>query len=228
VLQTGGPVLTPWREKVAGLVEAWYPGQMGGPAISRVLFGDVDPGGRLPATFPNAERDIPTAGDKRKYPGVADRVDYLEETLVGYRWYDAKKIGPAFPFGFGLSYTSFRYGKLRAKPSKDGKGARITFDVVNTGKRRGIAVPQLYVGIPAPAAGEEQAPRQLKGFARLDLKPGRRKRVVLKLTERDLSSWDTSANGWKVVPGCYPLAIGRSSRSTVAKGKLPVAGGRCT
>ena len=143
------------------------------------------------------------------------------------RWYDAKKKDPAFPFGFGLSYTSFRYGKVRVKPAKGGTGARITFDVVNTGKRRGIAVPQLYVGIPAPAAGEEQAPRQLKGFARIDLKAGRRKRVVMKLTERDLSSWDVKANGWKVVPGCYPLAIGRSSRSTVAKGKLPVAGGRC-
>ena len=227
VLQTGGPVLTPWREKVAGLLEAWYPGQMGGPAVARVLFGDVDPGGRLPATFPNSADDIPTAGDPRKYPGVGDRVDYLEETLVGYRWYDAKRKGPAFPFGFGLSYTSFRYGKLRATPGRGGKGARITFDVVNTGKRRGIAVPQLYIAIPAPSAGEEQAPRQLKGFARLDLKPGRRKRVVLKLTERDLSSWDTGAHGWKVVPGCYAVAIGRSSRSTVAKGRLPVAGGRC-
>jgi beta-glucosidase len=227
VLQTGGPVLTPWREKVAGLLEAWYPGQMGGPALASVLFGDVDPGGRLPATFPRSEADLPTAGDPRKYPGVAERVDYLEGVLVGYRWYDAKKKDPAFPFGFGLSYTSFRYDKLRAKPSKDGKGARITFDVTNTGKRKGIAVPQLYVAIPAPAAGEVQAPRQLKGMARLELKPGKRKRVVLKLTERDLSSWNVKANGWKVVPGCYPIAIGRSSRSTVTKGKLAVAGGRC-
>jgi beta-glucosidase len=224
VLQTGGPVLTPWREKVAGLVEAWYPGQMGGPAIASVLFGDVDPGGRLPATFPKSEADLPTAGDPRKYPGVAERVDYLEGVLVGYRWYDAKKKEPAFPFGFGLSYTSFRYGNLRVKPGKGGKGARITLDVVNTGRRRGIAVPQLYVGIPAPAAGEEQPPRQLKGFTRVDLKAGRRKRVVFKLTERDLSSWK---DGWKVAPGCYPLTIGRSSRSSVAKGRLAVAGGRC-
>jgi beta-glucosidase len=228
VLQTGGPVLTPWREKIAGLVEAWYPGQMGGPALASVLFGDVDPGGRLPATFPRSQGDIPTAGDPRKYPGVAERVDYLEGVLVGYRWYDSKKKDPAFPFGFGLSYTSFRYDKLRATPGKGGKGARVTVEVVNTGKRRGIAVPQLYVGVPAPNAGEVAAPRQLKGFARVDLKPKQRKKIVLKLTERDLSSWDVKTHAWKVVPGCYPLAIGRSSRSNVTKGKtLAVAGAKC-
>ncbi len=110
VLETGGPVLTPWRDKVKGLLEAWYPGEQGGPAIARVLFGDADPGGRLPATFPREEGDIPTAGDPEKYPGVAENVKYKEGVLVGYRWYDANRIAPAFPFGYGLSYTRFRYG----------------------------------------------------------------------------------------------------------------------
>ena len=123
VLETGGPVLTPWRGQVAGLLEAWYPGERGGPAIARVLFGDIDPSGRLPATFPNAEADTPTSGDPEKYPGVNDNVYYKEGLLVGYRWYDAHRLAPAFPFGFGLSYTRFRYSGLRLLRPKRGQRA---------------------------------------------------------------------------------------------------------
>src|SRR3954470_19545483 len=113
VLQTGGPALTPWRDKVAALVEAWYPGQEGGPAIARVLFGDTDPGGRLPATFPQSEDQLPTAGDPEKYPGTGETVFYKEGVLVGYRWYDANKLTPAFPFGFGMSYTTFAFKHMK-------------------------------------------------------------------------------------------------------------------
>jgi beta-glucosidase len=220
VLNTAGPVLMPWAGQVEAILEAWYPGQEDGNAIAPLLFGDVNPSGKLPQTFPNTENELPK-------PSTAPDIPYTEGLLVGYRWYDAKRLKPAYPFGYGLSYTTFRYGNLRIRPSKTGRTARVTFDVLNTGRRTGIAVPQLYLGIPSPGDGATQPPRQLKGISRLTLKPGRRRRVVLKLGERDLASWDVKSAGWKVVPGCYPLRIGRSSRSSVTKGRLPVAGGRC-
>src|SRR4051812_11088407 len=120
VLETGGPVLTPWRDKVKALVEAWYPGQQGGPAIARVLFGDTDPGGRLPATFPQSEDQLPTAGDPQKYPGTGETATYKEGVLVGYRWYDANNLTPAFPFGFGLSYTTFKFAHMKVAPDVGG------------------------------------------------------------------------------------------------------------
>ena len=123
VLETGGPVLTPWRAKVPALLEAWYPGLEGGTAIGRVLFGD-DPGGRLPVTFPRREADLPTAGDLEAYPGVAEMVRYKEGVLVGHRWYDAKGIEPAFAFGHGLSYTSFSYRDLKITPAAGGRPSR--------------------------------------------------------------------------------------------------------
>jgi beta-glucosidase len=224
VLQTGGPVLTPWRSKVAAIVQAWYPGQEGGTAIARVLFGDVDPGGRLPATFPRAEEDTPTAGDPRKYPGVGEQVFYDEDVLVGYRWYDEQGIKPAFPFGFGLSYTKFAFRKLRARGAGD-NGAKVSVTVRNTGRRRGFAVPQLYVQMPEPAPGVVQPPRQLKGMHKLSLRPGQRRRITFTLGARDLSYWDEAAGDWRVAPGCYELQIGRSSRSIARRAVLPVGDG---
>jgi beta-glucosidase len=205
VLETGGPVLTPWRDKVAGLVEAWYPGEQGGTAIAHVLFGDADPGGRLPATFPREEGDIPTAGDPEKYPGVAENVKYKEGVLVGYRWYDANNITPAFPFGYGLSYTSFDYRNLRVTPTS------VSFDVKNTGTRAGSDVPQVYLGLPSQP-GVVEPPKMLKGFQRVTLAPGQTQRVTLPVTTRDLSYWNTSANGWRVAPGCVSVMVGHSSR----------------
>ena len=115
VLETAGPVLTPWRHQVKAIVEAWYPGSGGGAAIARVLFGDVDPGGRLPASFPARARDLPTAGSRRRYPGVADKVHYSEGVLVGYRWFEQRNLRMAFPFGHGLSYGRFSFeGPARA------------------------------------------------------------------------------------------------------------------
>ena len=210
MLETGGPVLTPWRARVRGLLEAWYPGQEGGPAIARVLFGDADPGGRLPATFPASEADEPTAGDPEKYPGVADTVTYKEGVLVGYRWFDALGLRPAYPFGFGRSYTTFAYGDLRIDPTGD--GLAVTAQVTNTGTRSGVAVPQLYVGLPSPGPGIVQPPRQLRGFAKLGLRPGERRRVSFTLDERALSYWDSSSGSWRVAPGCYAIEVGSSSR----------------
>ena len=225
VLETGGPVLTPWRNKVRALLEAWYPGEQGGTAIARVLFGGADPGGRLPATFPRNEGDIPTAGDPAKYPGLGKDVYYKEGVLVGYRWYDAKRIAPAFPFGSGLSYTHFAYRNFRVR--RRGVGARVSFTVVNTGRRRGSDVPQLYLGLPQPGPNVIQPPRQLKGFRRLTLGPHKKKRVTLTIDRRALSYWNTGANGWRVAPGCYRVMLGHSSRNIARQIIMPFAGGSC-
>jgi beta-glucosidase len=229
VLETGGPVLTPWRDKVKGLLEAWYPGESGGTAIARVLFGDVDPGGRLPVTFPQNEADLPTAGDTNKYPGDASGdVHYDEGVLMGYRWFDAKKLAPAYPFGFGLSYTSFRYGPLSVTPAADGStSAKVSFTVTNTGSRAGTEVPQLYLSLPQPSAAVVQPPRQLKGYGKLSLAPGATTRVTLPIDARALSYWDTAAQGWAVAPGCYGIGVGRSSRDIVHSATLGVGTTSC-
>ncbi|MEA2404477.1 MAG: beta-glucosidase, partial [Thermoleophilaceae bacterium] len=228
VLETGGPVLTPWRDKVRALLEAWYPGEEGGSAIARVLFGDVEAAGRLPGTFPRSADDLPTAGDPEKYPGVNNEVFYKEGVLVGYRWYDKQGIAPAFPFGFGLSYTSFAYRGLKVRPAADGSlGASVSFDVGNTGKRAGSDVAQLYVGLPQPRPGVVQPPRQLKAFRKVELGKGKRKRLTLSLDARSLSYWNVGSGGWRVAPGCYPLAVGRSSRDLVLRGELAVGGASC-
>jgi beta-glucosidase len=228
VLETGGPVLTPWRDKVKALLEAWYPGEEGGTAIARVLFGDVDPGGRLPATFPRAAGDIPTAGDPQKYPGVGEDVYYKEGVLVGYRWYDKQGIAPAFPFGFGMSYTSFAYRHLTVAPASDGSvGATVGVDVVNTGARTGSDVPQLYVGLPQPSPGVVQPPQQLKGFRKVTLGPGKSTHVTFAVDTRGLSYWDVGSGGWRVAAGCYPVAVGRSSRDILLRSAMAVNGASC-
>ncbi len=226
VLETSGPVLTPWRKDVAGLVEAWYPGESGGTAIARVLFGDADPGGRLPATFPDSEKQLATTDDPEAYPGVDGVVTYKEGVLVGYRWFDQRKLEPAYPFGAGRSYTRFRFSKLRVRAAAAG-GATVTAVVRNTGKRRGFAVPQLYVGLPAPSADVVQPPRQLKGFEKLDLAPGAARTVSFRLDRRAFSYWDTAAGDWRVARGCYAIAVGRSSRDLPLRSRLPRAGGTC-
>jgi beta-glucosidase len=214
VLETAGPVLTPWRDEVRAIVEAWYPGSAGGAAIARVLFGDVDPGGRLPATFPARERDLPTAGKRSRYPGVNGVVLYSERGLVGYRWYQGRRPAPAFPFGHGLSYTRFAFRGLRVS-----KGIA-SIVVANTGRRAGIAVPQLYVSAPG-------GPRQLKGFESVALRPGHGKRVRFKFDARTFAHWDVRRDRWRIQPGCYRVEIGSSARAIVARRPLAVNGGRC-
>jgi beta-glucosidase len=219
VLETAGPVLTPWRGGVAALVEAWYPGVEGGSAIARVLFGDAEPGGRLPVTFPRQEADEPYAGDPEAYPGVAERVVYKEGVLGGYRWFDERGIAPAFPFGHGLSYTRFRYRGLRVRPLARG-GARVSVRVTNTGRRAGSEVAQLYLGKPDPGAGIVQPPRWLRGFRKLRLAPGQTRTFRFGLRPRDFAYWSTAANAWTVAPGCYRVIVGRSSRDIRLRGGL--------
>jgi beta-glucosidase len=223
VLQSGGPVLTPWRDQVKGLLEVWYPGQNGGTAIARVLFGDAEPGGRLPATFPMREEDEPTAGDPEKYPGVAETVRYKEGVLIGYRWFDEQQLDVAYPFGYGLSYTSFRLGNLRVNP---GPEPVVSVSVTNTGDRPGTAVPQLYLGMPEPAPGVVQPPWQLKGFERVRLGPRETKQVSLPLDDRAFSYW-SDPGGWQVARGCYRIAVGQSSRDLPLRTATGRGGARC-
>ncbi len=206
VLHTSNPVAMPWLDQVAGVIEAWYPGQEAGSSIASVLFGDVDPSGRLPMTFPADAHQGPGAG-WLEYPGDGKTVDFDEGVLVGYRWYDAKRQVPLFPFGFGLSYTSFEFGDLHVEGA--GKDRKVTVRVTNTGRRPGAAVAELYVGFPA-AAGDP--PRQLKGFAKVRLDAGRSEVVTLPLGDDALSAWDDGAGAWRVYPGRYSVAVGRSSR----------------
>ena len=233
-LETGGPVLTPWRAKVAAVVEAWYPGDRGGAALARVLFGDVDPGGRLPATFPASAAQLPTAGKTDSYPGVLNEETYAEKLLVGYRWYDAKHLAPAYPFGAGLSYTTFRYGPLTVKGAKGANQVAVaTMAVTNTGKRNGVAVPQLYISKPTTAA-LPQPVRQLVGYASVNVPAGRTVRVTFPLNDRSFASWAVDPfKGWTITPGCYQLAAGASSRAlpshaTVGRGATCGAAPRLT
>ncbi len=218
VLQSGGPTLTPWRERVRGLVEAWFPGQNGGTAMARVLFGDAEPMGRLPATFPVREADEPVAGDPEAYPGRLLTVRYKEGVFIGYRWFDERKLDVAYPFGFGLSYTTFGFSGLRLEPAPGPDDVKVSAVVRNTGKRGGTAVPQLYVGMPESRPGLKQPPFQLKGFDKVHLAPGKGKRVTFTLDQRAFSYW--AGGGWDVAPGCYRIAVGASSRDLPLQGTV--------
>ena len=229
VLQTGGPVLTPWAGDVRAIVEAWYPGAEGGNALARVLFGDVDPGGRLPATFPVREEDEATSGHPERYPGIGEDAHYSEGVFVGYRHFDQDRIAPQFPFGFGLSYASWRYDDLKIAPARGGGlGARVTATVRNTSGRAGVETPQLYLGLPSPGPSVPQPPRALKAFTKVALGPGQSRRVSFTLDRRSLSYWNEAAHDWSVAPGCYTVEVSRSSRDPQLTGALKVgASGTC-
>ena len=202
VLNTGSAVTMPWLGKVAGVLEAWYPGQDDGNAIAAVLFGDVNPSGKLPVTFPASLAQVP-ASTAAQWPGVNGKVHYSEGVLVGYRWYTTRGIIPLFPFGYGLSYTSFAFSNLVVRPARG--GFRVSADVTNTGRRSGADVAQLYVGDPA-STGEPA--EQLKGFQRVRLRPGETKRVTFRVG-RDAFAWWHGQ--WTVTPGSYTLMVGDSS-----------------
>ena len=228
VLDTGGPMLMPWLAKVKGVLQAWFPGQEDGNAIAALLFGDVNPSGKLPQTFPKSMADLPVK-TKSQYPGVNDKngiphAVYSEKLRVGYRWYDAMRIRPLFPFGFGLSYTTFAIRHLSLKPAgHNATGATVRFDVANTGHRAGAEVPQVYVGFPA-STGEP--PKQLKAYARAFLAPGKSRSVALGLNRRSFAHWSLAAHGWRVSPGCYRVMVGNSSRA-IARQAVIAVGAHC-
>jgi beta-glucosidase len=213
----GGTDMNAWLDRVPALLEAWYPGQEGGKAAAEILFGDVNPSGRLPATFERRWEDNPVHDSY--YPAAgSNRVIYKEGVFVGYRGYEHNGTKPLFPFGYGLSYTSFQYGNLVIKPAdasakSSGFSAplyQVSFDVTNTGTRAGADVAQIYVGeahakVPRPA-------RELKGFARVDLKPGETKTAMVTLDGRAFSYYDAEAKSWHADPGEFQILLGRSSQ----------------
>ena len=217
VLHNSNPVAMPWLDKVAAVIEAFYPGQEAGSSIARLLFGDANPSGKLAMTFPANEHQGPGAFFL-DYPGDGMTVNYSEGVLVGYRWYDAKNQEPLFPFGYGLSYTTFRYSDLQVERTGD-EQATVKVRVTNTGTREGAEVVQLYLGSPAAA---EEPPKQLKGFEKILLKPGESKVVTMKLDKNSFAAWDTESHAWKVYPGTYSVMVGSSSRDIRLKGSFTI------
>ena len=207
VLNTGSAVTMPWLDSVAAVLEAWYPGQEDGDAIAAVLFGDVNPSGKLPVTFPRSLSDVPAASALR-WPGVDGRVEYSEGLEVGYRWYQARGIAPLFPFGFGLSYTTFGFANLRV--SQRGRSVTIGVDVTNTGRRAGADVVQVYVGFPASTS---EPPEKLKGFRKVQLGPGETRHLTFSLDARAFAHWDDVTRGWVVSAGDYRIGVGDASDS---------------
>jgi beta-glucosidase len=199
-----GAVLTDWSSQVQAVLAMFMPGQEEGHALSDVLFGDVDPGGRLPLTFPNIENEVNFT--QAQYPGLpADNplnANYTEMLEIGYRYYQSHNIQPKFAFGHGLSYTTFSYSNIAVS------GRNVSFEVSNTGSRTGYEVPQMYLSFP-PSAGEP--PMQLKGFKKLQLAPGETASVTFTVQDRDLSIWDTAAYAFVPQSGRFGVFVGASS-----------------
>ncbi|MFE3186279.1 beta-glucosidase [Streptomyces violascens] len=219
VLNTSSCTTMPWLDRVGAVLQMYYPGQEGAEATAAVLFGDCDPGGRLTQTFPVSEDRHPMAGDPRRYPGVDGTEEYSEGIHLGYRWYDAEDVTPLFPFGHGLSYTTFEYADLSVRP--DGDGLAVGFTVRNTGRRTGTTVAQIYLG-PSPDLRLDQARRALAGYRRLELEPGREQRVTVRISARSLSSWDPERHGWVLGTGTREVSVGVSAREPrlVGRGRV--------
>jgi len=225
VLETNAGVAMPWAAKVPAIVEAWYPGTRGGHAIANVLTGRVNPSGRLPVTFYMSDAQLP----RPVRPGQNSEMDqfplpYPEGAAVGYKWVDRQNLKPLFPFGHGLSYTSFAYGPVSATVAANGS-VRAHFTLRNAGKRRGLAVGQVYA---SPVAGGWEAPKRLVGFKKVDLAPGASKSVDVDIDPRLFASFDEGAHQWRIAPGAYKLSLGASSRDlktstsvTLAELRLP-------
>jgi beta-glucosidase len=214
VITSGGGVdMTPWIDKVAGVIEAWYPGQEGGKALAEILFGEVNPSGHLAATFERRWQDNPTYNNYYPAKGT-NRVVYKEGVFVGYRGYEHNGTKPLFPFGYGLSYTTFKYANLKA----DEHG--VSFDVTNTGARTGDAVAELYI---APPKTNLRPAKELKGFSRVKLQPGETKTVTVPLNTRSFAYYDVDGKQWQAEKGTYEVLVGSSSEQIELNGKIDLA-----
>ena len=229
VVESGGPVTMPWAGQVSAILEAWFAGSKGSDAVANVLFGDVNPSAKLPVTFPRSEADLPhptivkppkqsipnsTQGEvwKQIAAGLPPfQVTYDEGVKVGYKWYDAENKPVLFPFGYGLSYTTYSYSNLRVTA---GKNPQVTFTVTNTGNRAGAEVAEVYASLPAAAA---EPPKRLVGWSKLPLKPGESKEVTVDVTGKYLSIFDVKQHGWQLVPGEYTFMVGGSSQNLPLK-----------
>jgi beta-glucosidase len=229
VLETGSPATMPWVDRVAGIIEAWYPGIRGAEALASIAAGTVNPSGKLAITFPKSDADLPhpnlvmpPAQSERRFPGPGGNVTefmstmakglppfqvyYDEKLKVGYKWYDAEKKPVLFPFGFGLSYTSFEYSGL----SVSGENApRVTFTVKNTGSRAGTEIAEVYCSLPQAA---DEPRKRLVGWSRVELGQGESKQVTAAISRDRLSVYDDRSDRWKVLPGSYTLMVGGSSQ----------------
>lgn len=235
VLETGSPALMPWANKVSAILEAWYAGSRGADAVANVLFGYVNPSAKLPITFPLRDADMPQLtvvepppsqrensvfadlaalfGPPSKQPPPV-QLDYNDGLLVGYKWYEAKHRAVLFPFGFGLSYTRFRYSGLRVK---DDGGISVNFTIQNTGNRAGAEIAEVYASLPL-SAGEP--PKRLIGWQRTQLNSGESKQVSLQIQPQYLSIFDVDEDKWRLVPGEYTIFIGGSSESLPLRQKI--------
>jgi beta-glucosidase len=224
VVASGGPVLMPWLEQVPAVLESWYGGQEVGNALAEILFGDVTPSGKLPITFPRSEKESPVSTPEQY--SRTERVARFSERLgVGYRGYDQLGIEPLFPFGYGISYTSFAYAQIQVEPeTTDGtREIRVSFKIKNIGEWAGAEIAQVYLGLPA-STGEP--PKRLVGWARVELEPGETREVSVMLdsnaSSRPLSYWNVSVNKWGMASGDYEVYVGSSSRDIRLHGSLRV------
>jgi beta-glucosidase len=232
VVESGGPVTMPWAGQVSAILEAWYAGSRGSDAVANVLFGDVNPSGKLPVTFPRSEADLPhptlVKPPKESRANYRQRevwkqiaaglppfqVTYDEGVKVGYKWYEAENKPVLFPFGFGLSYTTYSYSNLQVTP---GKNPRVTFTVTNTGNRAGAEIAEVYASLPVSAA---EPPKRLVGWSKLHLKAGESQEVMVEVDQKYLSIFNVEQNGWQLLPGEYSFMVGGSSESLPLKQSL--------
>lgn len=220
VLNTGGPVRLPWLDAVKAVVELWYPGQEGGAATADVLYGRVDPAGRLPVTFPASA--TPFTGHPERSVGQGGRITWSEGLESGYRWYVDQGVRPLFSFGYGLSYTTFGYSNLKAVATSDG-GLDVRLTVRNTGRRAGAAVPQIYLG-PSPdlPAVFAQVKRKLVQFDRVGLRPGTARTVTLHVAPRELAAWSAAGRRWVRGTGDRTVFAGSSATDLPLTGTVRV------
>ena len=227
VLETGTAVTMPWAGQVGAILEAWYAGSKGADAVANILFGDVNPSAKLPMTFPRSEADLPhptvvkppkatTDADSQGWKRIAQGlpsfdVTYDEGVKVGYKWYDAENKPVLFPFGFGLSYTTYSYSNLKVEP---GKNPRVSFTVTNTGNRAGAEIAEVYVSLPAAAA---EPPKRLVGWSKIKLNGGESKEVTVEVDQKFLSIFNVEKNGWQLLPGDYTFRVGGSSQDLPLK-----------
>ncbi len=232
VLETGAAVTMPWADRVTGIVEAWYAGTQGAEALANILFGDVNPSAKLPITFPKSDADLPhhsivkpprgstTNGEPEAWKKIAAglpafQTTYDEGLKVGYKWYDADKKEVLFPFGFGLSYSTYNYSNLHVTPSDTPGGKlRLNFTVTNSGKRAGTEIAEVYATLPAAAA---EPPKRLIGWSKVKLNPAESKEVTVEIEPQFLSIFNTDQHSWQQVPGEYVFMVGGSSQSLPLK-----------
>ncbi len=239
VLEDNASTLVPWIDRVPAVLEAWFPGEETGDIVSRLLLGAATPSGRLPVTFPVREGDLP-AHEPQQWPGVDSagaavpiarannaptRVQYAEGLAIGYRWFDARHVAPRFPFGFGLSYTSFAIRDVSVTPKRSAATQPVVVEltVTNTGRRRGADVPQVYLGM---AAGLDEPPKRLVGFAKVWLEPGETRRVRIVIdpaaANHPLGRWVSAAQQWEIASGAYDVMVGTSADDIVWRGEIEV------